>query len=90
MSQDQVVVFPNPVRPDYEGPISIKNLVEDANVKITDLSGNLVFEQKSFGGQAVWDGRNYLGQEATAGVYLVFVVNEDGTQTLVTKFVLIR
>ena len=90
MSQDQVVVFPNPVMPDYEGPISIKNLVEDANVKITDLSGNLVFEQKSFGGQAVWDGRNYLGQEAKAGVYLVFVVNEDGTQTLVTKFVLIR
>jgi hypothetical protein len=65
-------------------------LAEDANIKITDLSGNLVFEQTAFGGQAVWDCNNYLGQPAVAGVYLVFVVSKDGTQKLATKFVIIR
>jgi hypothetical protein len=90
MNKQEVLVFPNPVRPEVEGTVAIKNLAEDANVKITDLSGNLVFEQTAFGGQAVWDCNNYLGQPAMAGVYLVFVVSKDGTQKLATKFVIVR
>jgi ligand-binding sensor domain-containing protein len=90
MNRKEVIVFPNPVRPEQDGPVSIKNLAEDANVKITDLSGNLVFEQQAFGGQAVWNLQNYLGQPAAPGVYLVFVVNDDGTQKMVTKFVIVR
>ena len=51
--EDRVVAFPNPVRPDYNGPIAIKGLVENAEVKITDINGQLVFETTSLGGQAV-------------------------------------
>ena len=90
MNKNEVYVYPNPVRPDFDGPLSIKNLAEDVNVKITDISGNLVFEQTSYGGQAVWDCNDYLGRPVSSGVYLVFVVNDDGSQKLVTKFVLIR
>jgi ligand-binding sensor domain-containing protein len=90
MNRNNVLVFPNPVRPDYDAEVAIKNLAEDANVKITDISGNLVFEQRAFGGQAVWNLNNYLGQKAAPGVYLVFVVSEDGTQKLVTKFAVVR
>jgi ligand-binding sensor domain-containing protein len=90
MNRNNVLVFPNPVRPDYDADVAIKNLAEDANVKITDISGNLVFEQRAFGGQAVWNLNNYLGQKAAPGVYLVFVVSEDGTQKLVTKFAVVR
>jgi ligand-binding sensor domain-containing protein len=90
MNRSNVLVFPNPVRPDYDAELAIKNLAEDANVKITDISGNLVFEQRAFGGQAVWNLHNYLGQKAAPGVYLVFVVNDDGTQKLVTKFAVVR
>lgn len=90
MNSSNVLVFPNPVRPDYDAEVAIKNLAEDANVKITDISGNLVFEQRAFGGQAVWNLQNYLGQKAAPGVYLVFVVSEDGTQKLVTKFAVVR
>jgi ligand-binding sensor domain-containing protein len=90
MNRQNVEVFPNPVRPDYDGEVAIRNLAEDANVKITDISGNLVFEQRAFGGQAVWNLQNYLGQRATPGVYLVFVVSDDGTQKLITKFAVVR
>jgi hypothetical protein len=90
MNKNEVYVYPNPVRPDYDGSLSIKNLAEDVNVKITDISGNLVFEQTSYGGQAVWNCNDYLGRPVSSGVYLVFVVNDDGSQKLVTKFVLIR
>lgn len=67
-----ISVYPNPVRPDYDGPIAIRGLARDANVKITDLNGQLVFETQALGGQAIWDGRDYTGRRANSGVYLVF------------------
>ncbi|MBX2927431.1 MAG: hypothetical protein KF852_06300 [Saprospiraceae bacterium] len=72
---DPVKVFPNPVRPEYEGPIAIKGLTRDAIVKITDISGQLIYETTALGGQAIWDGRDYTGRRAQTGVYLVFVVS---------------
>ena len=68
----EVLVFPNPVKPDYSGPITIKGLITDAVVKITDISGNLIYETVALGGQAVWDGKSFDGQKAHTGVYLVF------------------
>lgn len=69
---NNVKVFPNPVRPEYQGPISVTGLARDANVKITDVSGKLVYETRANGGQAIWDGRDYNGRRVQSGVYLVF------------------
>jgi len=85
-----VLAFPNPVREDYYGPIAIKGLVRDANVKITDISGNLIFETIAEGGQAIWDGKKLNGQRPASGVYLVFVSNDDGSQTMVTKILFVN
>ncbi|MCB0654778.1 MAG: hypothetical protein KDC57_01515 [Saprospiraceae bacterium] len=68
----QVYAFPNPVRPEYQGIIAIKGLVEDADVKITDTGGQLVYETQANGGQAIWDGTDFTGQRVASGVYLVF------------------
>lgn len=70
--QSKVMVYPNPVREDYDGPIAIKGLARDANVKITDINGKLVFETRALGGQAIWEGRDYNGRRVNSGVYLVF------------------
>lgn len=85
-----VYVYPNPVREDFQGDITITGLVKDVNVKITDISGNLVYETTSLGGQAIWDGRNFRGDRVHTGVYLVFCTNEDGSKTHVTKLLLIH
>ena len=85
-----VYVYPNPVRPDYRGEITITGLIKDSNVKITDISGNLVYETTSFGGQAVWDGLNFDGNRVHTGVYLVFLSNEDGNKTHITKLLFVR
>lgn len=82
---DQVLVFPNPVRPSYTGHIAIHGLVQDAIVKITDISGRLVYETRALGGQAVWDGHDYMGRRAQTGVYLVYSTNRAGNQTMVSK-----
>ncbi|MEX1190116.1 MAG: two-component regulator propeller domain-containing protein [Bacteroidia bacterium] len=87
---DNVYAFPNPVERGYNGPIAITGLVRDADVKITDVSGNLVFRTRSNGGTAIWNGNRYSGERAATGVYLVFCTNDDGSQTAVTKIMLIN
>lgn len=89
-TNSDVYAYPNPVRPNYQGPVAIKGLVRDALIKITDAGGRLVFETRAEGGQAVWDGNNMSGQKAAPGVYLVFISNSDGLETLVTKILMMR
>jgi hypothetical protein len=86
----KVYVFPNPVREDFDGMITVTGLARDSNVKITDISGNLVYETTALGGQAVWDGRNFRGERVYTGVYLVFCTNRDGSRTHVTKLLFIH
>ncbi len=80
-------VFPNPIRHEYRGPIAIRGLVANADVKITDVAGNIVYHTKANGGEAIWNGNNFSGVRAQTGVYIVYVTNEDGTQTCTTKMV---
>jgi hypothetical protein len=86
----QVLVYPNPVKEDYNGPIAIKNVVENAKVKITDISGNLIQSLNAFGGQAIWDGKNKYGERANTGVYLVFSTDPTGLETNVAKILFIK
>jgi hypothetical protein len=87
---DKVLVYPNPVRPGYSGPIAIKGLVKDAIVKITDITGTVVYETRAEGGQAIWNGANFDGRRANTGVFLVFVSNDDGSETMVTKILFVN
>jgi ligand-binding sensor domain-containing protein len=87
---EHIFAYPNPVREDYQGVIAIKGLVTNAIVKITDINGNLIYETIAEGGQAVWNGKNYNGEKAHTGVYLVFCTNDDGSKTEVTKILIIN
>ena len=81
--------FPNPVRPNYGGVISIAGLMENTVVNIVDAGGNLVCKTKSHGGLAVWDGKLKDGRYATPGVYTA-LCNEPGGKHTVVKILVIR
>ncbi len=85
-----VYAFPNPVRENYKGVITITGLVAKTHVKITDVAGNLVYETISNGGMATWDGNDKMGRKVSTGVYLAICVNEDGTQSTITKIMVIN
>ena len=92
-NKDTAYAYPNPVRPDYYGPIAIKGLARDALVKITDVNGNIVFENRALGGQAIWDGRDFSGRRVSTGVYLVFAANTRNVEAgdaIVTKILFIN
>ena len=82
--------YPNPVRPDYDGVIGIKGLVANSEVKITDITGNVIYETMSQGRTATWDGKSLNGKKAQTGVYLVFSVNSDGSEKEVTKILFVN
>jgi len=86
----EVYAYPNPVRQGYTGVITITGLVENTQVKITDISGNLVCETVSNGSLATWNGKDVHGRKVSTGVYLAICVNPDGTQSTITKILVIN
>jgi len=87
---NNIHVFPNPVRPGYNGKITVTGLMEKTQVRITDLNGNVVVSGTSLGGQFSWNGWLKSGKKAASGVYLVFCASEDGAETQACKFMIIR
>ncbi|WP_353721979.1 T9SS type A sorting domain-containing protein [Dyadobacter sp. 676] len=87
---NNVIIFPNPVRPGYSGNIGISGVTGQATVKITDLAGRPVFETRSEGGLASWNLNDYTGRRAAAGIYIVFIVSADGTEHQAGKLAIIN
>jgi sugar lactone lactonase YvrE len=87
---NDVTVFPNPVRENYAGPIAIRGVVANSNIKITDVAGNLVYETTSNGGQAIWYGQNFNGEKVQTGVYIVYSTDDTGENTCMTKLLLVN
>jgi hypothetical protein len=85
-----VYAFPNPVRQNFTGNVTIRGLIRDTQVTITDISGNLVYRTESKGGEASWNLTTYNGRRVATGVYLVFCSSPDGQESTVTKVLVIR
>lgn len=85
-----VFAYPNPVEPGYTGPILIRGLVTNAQVKITDIEGNIVFETVAEGGQAIWNGNRFNGERVASGIYLAFISDDLGANTEVAKIMIVN
>ena len=86
----KVYAFPDPVRPDYKGDLTITGLVRDTQVKITDVSGNLIYETVSTGGQAKWDLTTFTGRRVSSGVYIILCASSDGSVMASTKILVMK
>lgn len=85
-----IKIFPNPVRPDFQGVLTVSGLRENTAIKITDTAGRLIYETKSSGGTAAWDLQNPQGNRAATGIYLVFCIAEDDSESFVGKVAVLR
>lgn len=89
-SYSNVSIFPNPVRPEFQGPITIQGIRYDSDVKITDVAGNLVYKTVSNGGTATWNGKTLDGDDVTTGVYLIWTAPVEGDGRFVGKVLVVR
>lgn len=88
--KDDVYAYPNPVKPDYTGVITVTGLVKDTDVKVTNVSGKLIYSGTSVGGQFTWDGKNQQGKRVPSGVYFVLAADAEGKEGIATKILFIR
>jgi ligand-binding sensor domain-containing protein len=89
-SASDIKTFPSPVPSGYTGPVTLKGFTTDADVRITDIAGQLIYRAKATGGQLVWNGLDYTGHRPQTGVLLIFATNRDGTQTAVGKMMMMH
>lgn len=89
-SERTVHVFPNPVRPEYSGLITIDGLIANSTVKIADVSGRIVYQTQAEGNRAVWNGLSLQHERVASGVYIVYSASADGEFTEVAKLSIVR
>lgn len=87
---NNIFVYPNPVKPDFTGTIAIRGLVKDTDVRITDISGNIVYQTTSLGGQAIWDGKDFNGNKVQTGVYMIFNGSPEGDKKAAAKILFLH
>lgn len=87
---ENLVIYPNPVRPEFNGNVVITGLMDKSNVKITDIEGNLVYEAISEGGTVEWNTTVFGKNKVASGVYLVLLTAEDGSESQIGKVMVVR
>lgn len=90
MTEDNVWAYPNPVNPDYTGPITITGLTFNADVKIVSANGLLINEGRSNGGSFTWDGCDKKGNRVASGIYMVVTTTSNGQKGTVCKIAIIK
>ena len=90
---DDLFVYPNPVRGDG-GPlpeIAITGLVDEADVRVLTIDGQVVASFRTRGGSARWDGRDQrTGRFVPSGVYIVAAAGQNDEGTAYGKVAVIR
>jgi len=87
---NKVKIFPNPVPASFNGLVGISGLATDATVKITDVSGKLVWQAMANGGTASWNVQDYNGDRPSTGIYLVLAITREGTESIVGKIAIVN
>jgi ligand-binding sensor domain-containing protein len=85
----ELKIFPNPVRPDFSGYLSIEGLTDFSRIKITTAAGRVVYSAQVRGGKATWNILEGLGGRPGPGVYLVYVIDSVGQERIAGKFVVL-
>ena len=90
LSEGNITIFPNPVRPENHGQVTISGLTSDADIKIVTAGGQLVAAGTSIGGTWQWDGRTFSGIKTGTGIYYVLITTADGSTAVAGTLTIIR
>ncbi|MFN3839102.1 MAG: T9SS type A sorting domain-containing protein [Cyclobacteriaceae bacterium] len=89
-SFSKIKIFPNPVTAGFTGTVGITGLATDATIKITDVSGRLVWQTQANGSTATWNVQDVSGRRAATGIYLIIAISQDGSESMIGKIAVIN
>ena len=87
---DDTYAYPNPVRPDYKGLITVVGLAYNSDVKVVTTNGILVAKGTSNGGTFTWDGNDLNGKRVASGIYMVQTADQEGNNGTVCKIAIVN
>lgn len=90
VDKNNVWAYPNPVRQEYSGLITITGLSFGSDIKIVSTNGSLVNQGRSNGGTYTWDGYDLKGRKVSSGIYMVETASNQGEKETVCKIAIIR
>ncbi|MCB9217990.1 MAG: T9SS type A sorting domain-containing protein [Ignavibacteriales bacterium] len=89
----KLFIYPNPVLlSSNSNPfLIVDGLVEDSEIKIFDISGNLVNEFLSIGGKTTyWNCKDLNGKYLSSGIYIVVAYDSEVNEVGHAKFAVLR
>lgn len=84
-----LIVFPNPVFPNYSGFIVISGLMDGSIVHILNPDGTVVNSFYSIGGEIVWNKKNKYGEKVGSGIYIIIAVHPTQRKKGMTKVLIL-
>ena len=90
LNKSNIKVYPNPVRRDFSGNVTVSGLTEGAEVKVLSSGSQLVARGTAVGGSWQWDvTQQGSGSRVAPGVYYIMISTSDGKNSVGTKVVVI-
>ena len=86
---NSIKVFPNPLLLKEHESLIINGLLENNYIKILSLNGNEVISLNYRGGGINWNLLNRDNRKIEPGIYLIYIVSDDGSQSFLTKILVI-
>ncbi len=92
-SFSELFIYPNPfiIGGNNGSNITIDGLIEDTNLKIFDINGNLIRSILSPGGRvAFWDGKDANSKYVASGIYIVIAYDREANNVAKGKIAVIK
>lgn len=89
----ELFIYPSPfiVKQNENNLVTIDGLLKKSDIKILDITGNLIKNVKSPGGRvAFWDGKDELGNYVSSGVYVIVAYDQDANNVATSKIAVIK
>jgi len=90
LNASNLKVYPNPVRPDFNGNVKVSGFTYDCEVKVTTVGGQLIYKGTSVGGTFSWNCRTSAGKRVSSGVYYIIGYDESGKKAATTKVLVMK
>ena len=90
INDENILIYPNPVKPSYEGNLTISQLEGQSRVKIINVAGKVMCEGSSLSGTFTWNLRDYNNKKVPSGIYIIFITDENGKRKASGKVTVIR
>ena len=88
--ESNIKVYPNPVNPEFDGPVTINGMSDKCTVRIVSSSGSLVYQEYSNGGTFIWNLNDRNGNRVSSGIYHAIITDLNNSKSTSVSITVIR